>query len=89
MRRLNKSYRGKNAPTDVLAFPLDTAHGEIIMCRSMIQKKAPTFGMSANDYREYLFIHAALHLKGHDHGRIMERSEDRWCRIFGIPIPNR
>lgn len=89
MRRLNKKYRKKDAPTDVLAFPLDKARGEIVMCKSVIAKKAPQFGMRASDYHKFLFIHAALHLKSYDHGRIMTRLEDRWCRAFGIPLPKR
>jgi rRNA maturation RNase YbeY len=89
MRALNRTYRHKNAPTDILAFPLDRTHGEILMCKSMIAKKAKIFGMRTADYVRYLFIHGALHLKGRDHGRIMTRSEDRWCRMFGIPAPRR
>ena len=89
IQRLNRTYRKKNTPTDVLAFPLGRAEGEIIMCKSAIRKNARLFGMSAAEYRTFLFIHAALHLKGHYHGRIMERLEDRWCSVFKTPTPNR
>lgn len=89
IRRLNRTYRGADKPTDALAFPLGRAEGEIVMCKSMIRKKAGAFGMSPESYERFLFIHACLHLKGHSHGRIMERLEDQWLASFRLPGPNR
>jgi probable rRNA maturation factor len=89
MRRLNATYRKKNKATDILVFPLDHTHGEMVMCKSMMAKKAGAFGLAARDYTRFLFIHGALHLTGHRHGRIMERLEDRWCGVFRIPLPLR
>lgn len=86
---LNHRYRGVHGPTDILSFPLSRTRGEMLICKSEVRKRAPRFGMSADAYLRYLVIHGALHLKGHDHGRIMEKLEDRWCRVFRITLPKR
>lgn len=89
MRSLNNQYRKKNEPTDILSFPYEKTSGEIILNQNMIQKKSKLFDMTAKHYTAYVFIHGLLHLKGHAHGRTMEKLEDTWCRRFNIPIPQR
>lgn len=64
-RKLNKSYRGKDGPTNVLSFPLSKNSGEIFINLSRID----TFSVLE------LFIHGLLHLKGMEHGDIMEKAE--------------
>lgn len=86
---LNMRYRNVRGATDILSFPFSKNSGEMLICKSEVRKRAPRFGMSASMYLCYLVIHGALHLKGHDHGRIMEKLEDRWCRLLGIPLPKR
>jgi rRNA maturation RNase YbeY len=75
IKELNKKYRGKDEPTDVLSFPLDKNSGEILICRSVAKIKAPKFDMILPDYLLFLVIHALLHLKGLRHGVKMERYE--------------
>lgn len=87
MRSLNKTYRGKDAPTDILAFPLSKNEGEIFLNPDSLRSKAKKFNMTLREYTQYVFIHGLLHLKGYDHGRTMEKLEDRWCQIFSIPHP--
>ena len=89
MRALNRTYRTRDTSTDILSFALSPAEGELYLSMRDVTKKAPRFGMSARHYLAYLFIHGCLHLKGHDHGRTMERLEDSWCRTFKIPAPTR
>ena len=88
MRRLNRTYRKKDSPTDVLAFPLSQSEGELYLSRHEASKRAPDFGMTAEKYLHYLFIHALLHLKGHAHGRTMEKLERKFCRALGVPFPS-
>lgn len=64
-RRLNKLYRSKDKPTNVLSFPLSKNSGEIFINLS----KTKDFSAL------HLFIHGMLHLKGMEHGDIMERTE--------------
>lgn len=87
MRSFNKKYRGKDMPTDILAFPLNKKEGEIFLNPHTLRSKAKKFNMTLRDYTQYVFIHGLLHLKGYDHGRTMEKLEERWCQVFSIPHP--
>ena len=63
IRELNREHRGKDAPTDVLAFPLDGAGpaagprelGDVVICAE-----------HCSDVIEAA-VHGVLHLCGHDH----------------------
>jgi len=81
-RFLNKTYRQKDEPTDILSFPLEKDRGEILICKEMAKKKAkkfyltmPELGGSFANYLLFLVIHGNLHLKGMKHGDKMERYE--------------
>ncbi len=89
MQALNKTYRKKDAPTDILAFPLSNTSGEIVIHYPTVKKKSKLFSLTPRAYLTYIFIHGCLHLKGMDHGRTMEKLEDRWCRTFRTPPPAR
>ena len=71
-RRLNRTYRGKDEATNVLAFPLSKTSGEIFINKSKLKGFAP----------EFLFIHGLLHLKGLGHGATMEREEHKLLKKF-------
>jgi len=69
---INMEYRGKNSPTDVLSFPLDSmlAHvplGAIVISMDMVAIKSTELGHRAEDELALLFIHGLLHLLGYDH----------------------
>jgi len=66
MYELNLEYRKKNKATDVLSFPLEKNLGEIFINK----KETP-------QRKEYLFIHAMLHLKGFKHGLLMDKQEKK------------
>jgi probable rRNA maturation factor len=87
MRELNCAYRGMDAPTDILSFPLSKTSGEIFLCMSEAAKKAPLFNMTSRQYLGYMFIHGLLHLEGLDHGRTMSRLERKFSKAFGFPAP--
>lgn len=89
MARLNATYRKKNSATDILAFPLSATSGEILLHAPAIEKKSRSFKLTPQQYLEYVFIHGCLHLKGMDHGRTMEKSEDAWCQRLNVPCPTR
>lgn len=78
MEALNKKYRGKNAPTDVLSFPPNPFFpgdsGEIIICPAMAK----------NLLR--IAIHGTLHLFGYNHKKkkeeeIMKKKEDYYLNL--------
>lgn len=72
---LNKTYREKDEPTDVLSFPISKNFGEILICPAIARIKSKKFGMTYEQYLLFLVIHASLHLKGMEHGDKMEKYE--------------
>lgn len=81
---LNRKSRHKTYAPNVLAFPLTNTTGEVFICPEAANREAKHFGLSAEGYIAYLFIHACLHLKGHEHGDTMEKLERKYTRAFGI-----
>ncbi len=83
-RRLNRERRGKDTPANVLTFPLDERHGEIILNLARIRREAGAFGLSPEGHATFLLIHGCLHLKGCRHGVTMEQAEDAYVRAFNV-----
>lgn len=80
MRVLNRCYRKKDRPTDVLAFPLREGRfsrfrgsllGDVVISMPTAKRQAAALGHSLRDEVARLLIHGVLHLLGYDH----ERSE--------------
>ena len=44
IKKLNKTYRKKNEPTDILSFPLTKWSGEVVVSLQQVKKKARLFG---------------------------------------------
>lgn len=84
IRSLNKKFRQKDKPTNVLSFSLGKNIGEIFLCPAKIRKEAPLFGKKPNILILDMFIHALCHLKGMDHGSRMESEENKIRRRFKI-----
>lgn len=84
IKELNKRYRNKDKPTDVLSFPISKNSGEILICKEIAKLKASDFEMGYQKYLNFLLIHAILHLKGLDHGDKMERAEKRYILKFNL-----
>ena len=83
-RELNRTYRGKDYPTNILSFPLDENEGEIFLDLKKTQAEAAPFERSYTNFVGFLFIHGLLHLKGLDHGVKMENAEKKIRTIFKI-----
>lgn len=99
MRRLNRRYRGRDYPTDVLAFPMREAEGpaspllgDVVISLPQAIRQAEGDGHSLDHELATLLIHGTLHLLGHDHERggreaeRMRRKERAIMRQVG-PIP--
>lgn len=67
MRELNKKYRRKDEPTDVLSFPLGDGSGDIFVCLSIAKKEAKRENVSIEKKLTQLTVHGFLHLLGYDH----------------------
>jgi probable rRNA maturation factor len=73
MQRLNRQYRHKNNPTDVLSFNLGQPQGgqgawaDIFIALAVAKTQASQAGHSVNQEILTLMIHASLHLAGFDH----------------------
>ena len=84
IQELNKTYRKINKPTDILSFPLSKTSGEIFICKTESKKMMKEFGRTYNNFLTFLFIHGLVHLKGYDHGPIMEKIEVKFRKKFGV-----
>ena len=80
IQQLNKQYRDKDMPTDVLSFPLgedgkydvDEANGckvlgDIVISMERAMEQAELYGHSLQREVAYLTVHSMLHLLGYDH----------------------
>ena len=83
-RDLNRTYRGKDNPTNILSFPLDKQEGEIFLDLKKARADSAQFGRSCRNFIAFLFIHALFHLKGFAHGSKMEKNEAKVRRRFSI-----
>lgn len=82
IRELNKTYRGKDKPTNVLSFPQYEPKeipekiegnlpfislGDIVLAYETIEREAQEQEKSFEDHFLHLIVHGLLHLLGHDH----------------------
>jgi len=81
-QEINKKYRNKNNPTNILSFLLSKEKGEIIMCPDLIKKEAKNFERTFNQFLGFLVIHGMLHLKGHEHSSTMELLEEKYDKKY-------
>jgi probable rRNA maturation factor len=95
-RRLNKQWRGKDKPTNVLSFPappdLPTL-GDLVICASVVREEAQRFGKQLEARWAHMVVHGTLHLAGYDHDRSerdrrkMERREVTVLKDLGFGNP--
>jgi probable rRNA maturation factor len=91
-RRLNRTFRRKPHPTNVLSFSYGGGHGDIVLCHPVIRKEAREQGKPLRAHYAHLVVHGVLHLRGHDHvtkrgAARMERREIRILRRLGVGDP--
>ena len=96
LHRLNREFRAKDKPTDVLSFPAHEMDrpllGDIAVALGVASQDAGTQGISLADHLTHLLVHGYLHLLGHDHeiedeAAIMEGMEIKALASLGIPNP--
>ncbi|MEO6805226.1 MAG: rRNA maturation RNase YbeY [Edaphobacter sp.] len=72
LRQLNKNFRGKNKPTDVLSFPAPPEFakkhaGDLAISLDTAARQATAYGHTLADEVKILLLHGLLHLSGEDH----------------------
>ena len=75
---LNRTYRKKNKPANVLSFSLSKKNGEIFISIATAKKQAKDFQRNWESFVGFLVIHGCLHLKGYDHSSIMTKAEKKY-----------
>lgn len=93
IQKLNRDYRRKDKPTNVLSFPMQGVMlGDIVLARQTIEKEASEQSKLLENHLSHLIVHGLLHLLGHDHtesdqAAIMEDLEIRALAQMGIDNP--
>ncbi len=94
IRELNRRFRHKDKPTDVLSFPCatfpmtDGFEGEIAISADIAGQNAERLGHGLADELKVLLLHGVLHLAGYDHetdGGEMARREAVLRRELRLP----
>jgi len=91
LRRLNRDFRGKDRPTDVLSFPAAGKElaGDIAISATIARANARRLGHTVAKELQVLILHGVLHLAGYDHetdSGAMRRKEDRLRAQLGLPV---
>lgn len=91
IRAINREYREKDAPTDVLSFPLfekgadgTRMLGDIVISLEKCRAQATEFGHSFERECAFLTVHSTLHLLGYDHVNSEEEDADMRKRQTAI-----
>ena len=91
LRRLNREFRKRDYPTDVLSFRSPESNGflgDIAISCETARRQAREQGHDVGQEIEILMLHGLLHLLGMDHetdrGR-MARAERKWRSALGLP----
>ena len=99
MSTLNRDYRHKSGPTNVLSFPSDLPPGldlpllgDIVICAPVVAAEAAQQGKPHQAHWAHLTVHGTLHLLGYDHvenleAEEMEALETRILASLNYPCP--
>jgi probable rRNA maturation factor len=100
-RRLDREYRGKDRPTNVLSFPASPEErvatgilGDLVICAPVVSREAREQRKSLRAHWAHMVVHGTLHLLGYDHenardARAMEALEVEILRGLGFHDPYR
>lgn len=91
---LNKQYRGKNEPTNVLSFNLgsESWDGDIVISEAVVERESKDLGHSPLELDLLYLVHGMLHLAGFDHTSQadrakMETAEANILKRVGVNLP--
>ena len=105
VRSLNRAWRGKDGPTNVLSFPAESGGtpgatpepallGDVVVALETARREAEVEGKTLADHLSHLLVHGTLHLLGHDHEEdaqalVMEALEAKLLAGLGVADPYR
>ena len=96
VKHLNRDFRGKDKPTNVLSFPAaanrEGYRGDVALALGVVRREAKAARKTVGDHAAHLVVHGVLHLAGFDHikakeAEMMETLEIRILRRLGIANP--
>jgi probable rRNA maturation factor len=97
MRNLNRTWRGKDVPTNVLSFPSGEVGppgflGDVLLALETVRKEAREQNLRLEDHSAHLVVHGVLHLLGFDHiddeeAERMEELERAALASLGVADP--
>jgi probable rRNA maturation factor len=94
-RALNRDFRGKDYPTNVLTFvfrDVPPYAGDLALCAPIVSREAREQGKSVTAHCAHLVVHGVLHVQGYDHeragdARVMEKREAEILAKLGFRDP--
>lgn len=90
IHKLNKEYRGKDKPTDVLSFshieglepnPWDESLGELVISLDTAKMQAKKYKVTLSQELVRLLVHGVLHLFGYDHENVPKSTAQKMRRL--------
>ena len=98
-RGLNRRFRHKDKPTNVLSFPYGASEpggpsvlGDVVICAAVVEREAREQGKRSKAHWAHMVVHGVLHLLGFDHmrpadARVMEGRERAILARLSFPDP--
>ena len=102
-QRLNKEFRNKDKPTNVLSFPMDMPAelaesvdslmlGDLVICAAVVEDEAQQQNKIPEAHWAHMLVHGMLHLQGYDHiedseAEAMEAKEIQLLNQLGFENP--
>jgi probable rRNA maturation factor len=96
---LNRRFRRKRGPTNVLSFPFEAPSGtrsellgDLVICAPVVRREARVQRKPARAHWAHMVVHGILHLRGYDHhnrrdATVMENMEIRILEELGFSNP--
>jgi probable rRNA maturation factor len=96
---LNRRFRRKHGPTNVLSFPFEAPSGtrsevlgDLVICAPVVQREARAQRKPVRAHWAHMVVHGILHLRGYDHlnrrdATVMEKKEIRILKELGFANP--
>lgn len=96
---LNRKYRKKNKPTNIISFQFETPPGvktnhlgDLVICTPLVKQEAKTQHKTITAHLAHLIVHGVLHLLGYDHKTeketiAMEALEIKHLKKLGLNNP--